>query len=377
MITILIFITINYFLVSPEPKDYPAYLAHSPSPTGVKAFYTLLENETDSVKIWTHQPQFLPNQNDNQLLIMVEPSFIPEQEELDAYQNFMEAGNTIFLFTENPNGMFDAKSEFEYTKEDSNDVSIVYDQTGVKHRGYVNTPERFQVNKQDQVLLYDDVGVIAYEKPYGKGRLIVVNSPQWLTNEMILEEDHLSLVISFINKERPDTILFDDYIHGEEHASNFLTLFPKWYLLILLQGAILVVLWLMRKGKRFGPIFVPREESVRFSDEKIRALAAWYQRCRRYQDSLSIQADYMNLLMQEKWGIPSKKEWREKLDELESKCHSMTRREIEQFLVGLTDVLAKKHISKQEYLLWSKKLDRFRKEVERNESRVNNRTRKI
>ncbi len=34
------------------------------------------------------------------------------------------------------------------------------------------------------------------------------------------------------------------------------------------------------------------------------------------------------------------------------------------FLNGLTNILEKEKISKQEYLLWSKKLDRLRKEVE-------------
>jgi hypothetical protein len=38
--------------------------------------------------------------------------------------------------------------------------------------------------------------------------------------------------------------------------------------------------------------------------------------------------------------------------------------EINSFLTGLINILEKEKISKQEYLLWSKKLEELRKEVE-------------
>ena len=78
-----------------QPKDYPAYVSDSPSPTGVKAFYTYLNKEMGSVNRWTHPPNLLPASDENQLLVMVEPSIIPDTEEMEAYIHFMKTGNTI------------------------------------------------------------------------------------------------------------------------------------------------------------------------------------------------------------------------------------------------------------------------------------------
>lgn len=137
-----------------------------------------------------------------------------------------------------------------------------------------------------------------------------------------------------------------------------------WFLLLLLQGGLLTILWLWYNGKRFGPIFTVREETVRFSDEGIRALAAWYMRGRRYHDSLEIQADYVKLSLQERWRIPYRLEWRELPVYFERKWPQLPKAEIHSLLNGLADILEKEKISKEEYLLWSKKIDRIRKEVE-------------
>src|SRR5699024_8055442 len=87
---------------------------------------------------------------------------------------------------------------------------------------------------------------------------------------------------------------------------------------------LLTLFWLWYQGKRFGPLRQPREATVRFSNEKTSALAAWYQRGRRYQDSIVIQADYLKLLLQEKWGIPYQQGWQECNDMMIQKESELT-----------------------------------------------------
>ena len=106
----------------------------------------------------------------------------------------------------------------------------------------------------------------------------------------------------------------------------------------------------MVRGKRFGPIYSLREETVRFSDEGIRAIAAWYIRGRRYHDSLVIQADYLKQSLQEHWRIPYREEWKDLAIILNGNGRNMQRRD-SLFTKGLTDVLEKEKVSKQEYLL--------------------------
>ena len=364
VILLILFLFISYFSASQAPKSYPKYVSESPSPTGVKAIFTFLHNEKKVVKRWPHSPVQLPSSQNNQVLVMIEPYFMPDNEEMEAYKDFMKAGNTILLLKENPMGMFDLKTApggMEFSIDESPNV---HNQNETAYLAEIKSLVRLQTKQEDEILLYDEAGATALKRPFGEGRLIVSISPEWVTNGELLNNDHIPLVISLFNEEPASSYLFDEYTHGVQNASTFMTLYPKWFLLLMLQGVLFTILWLWYNGKRFGPIFIPREETVRFSDEGIRALAAWYIRSRRYHDSLVIQADYVKLLLQERWGIPYSKEWTELSDTFEMKNRQWPKHEIRVLLNGLKKILEKEKVSKQEYLLWSKKLDRLRKEVE-------------
>ncbi len=352
------FMVVSYFSFSPKPQAYPSYVTNSPAPTGVKAFYTYLKKEMD-VTVWSKSPELLSKIGEKKLLIMVEPSIQTSKEEMQKYVSFMEEGNTILLLKDNPKGMFTVKTES--TKK--NISTNIYDQDLKAVKSLVKSRYRILSTNQDQILLYDNLGAIALKRPFGKGQLIVSVTPEWLTNGQILKLDNLPLVLNFIKEGNTNKLLFDEYIHGEQ-STSLLVVYPKWFLLLLLQGILLTMFWLWYKGKRFGPIYLPREESVRFSDEGIQAIAAWYLRGKRYHDSLLIQADYIKLLLQERWQIPYNKEWQDLAGYFERKWVGLPAREIGPFLSGLVSILEKDKINKQEYLLWSRKLEQLRKEVE-------------
>ncbi|WP_456273163.1 DUF4350 domain-containing protein [Bacillus sp. AK031] len=359
---LLVFAGLSVIIESRAPKEYTNYLSQSPAPMGTKAIYTYLENETGKVDRWKHFPAVLQDDEEKELLIMIEPYFTPETEATEAYREFMEAGNTILLFKSNPAGMFDIKtSSFANALEE---VSTVTSSEGEEWQAVTPSPVRIETAEQDKVLLSDEAGAIAIERSVGAGSLIVATTPIWMTNDAILEHDHLPLVLELMNNSNAEYILFDEYIHGAGNESTVLTLYPMWFLVLILQGVLLIILWLWYRGKRFGLIDIAREEHVRFSDERIKALAAWYIRGKRFTESLGIQADYVKLLLQEKWGIPYSKEWADSTEGILRKWKTVTEKEADSFVKGLTAVLEKEKMSKQEYLLWSKQLDRLRKEVE-------------
>lgn len=336
-------------------------MSDSPSPTGVKAIYTYLNKEIKS-KRWTASPNKLPKEKQNAVLVMVEPSFIPEEKEMEAYLDFVRAGNTILLLMNNSKGMFNLNTEPKEIPE--GEVVKVYDQNNKVYQAEISSTVRLNKRDGDQTLLRDKYGTIALKRVVGKGQLIVSLSPKWMTNDLLLKKDHLPLVLMLLEESHTNSFLFDEFLHGNQSTVNQLMVYPKWFLLMILQGIFLMVLWLWYKGKRFGPIFVPREETVRFSDEGIRALSAWYLRGGRYHDSIVIQADYVKSLMQERWGIPHSREWLDLTSIFERKLMQMQTSEIRPFLIGLVQILEKEKLNKQEFLLWSRKLDRLRKEVE-------------
>ncbi|QKY69270.1 DUF4350 domain-containing protein [Lentibacillus sp. CBA3610] len=359
VVVLLLFIGISYILAPDTPEEYPDFVSESPSPTGVKAFYTYLDNEQGSVERWTHAPELLSDQNDNQLLIMAGPSFTPDTEQMEAYMSFLGSGNTILLMKTNPDGMFNIE-----TTPVQGVTGSVTTSNGDTYQAELNSMVRIDSNNHDNVLLHDNAGAIAVERRFENGRLITTVAPEWITNGNILEQDHLELILSLIEPANTgwDTVYFDEYVHGSGNAPGIAALYPNWLLALGLQTILFAVIWLWYQGKRFGPIHEPREETVRFSDERIQALAAWYQGSRRYADSLSIQADYVKLLMQERWGIRYHKDWSDVKEDLERKVSSDW--EIETFINGLTHVLNQKRLSKKTYVSWSKKIDQLRKEVE-------------
>lgn len=357
------FIVIGVFLSPEKLKEYPAYVSESPSPTGIKALYTYLEDEGDSVRRWSLSPDRLSKKGSGQLLIMAEPFTVPDQEEMEEYEDFMRRGNTILLMKDNPKGMFDIKAEGI-----GNDpvLPLVRDVEGNTYKTDTLSSVRLEEGERDTVLLDDVDGTIAYKTEVGQGHLVVSTTPAWMTNGSILEKDHLSLILLLLKEGGADegAILFDEYLHGGESGASLATLYPQWLLLLLLQSAIFTLLGLWMQGKRFGGILVPREEMVRFSDERIKALSAWYLKGRQYKASLLIQAEYVRLLFQERWGIPTSKEWGDLKEPLERRLRTVSEKEIASFLMGMKGVLNKERISKQEYILWSKRIELFRKEVE-------------
>lgn len=367
IILLLLFFLISSFVLTPEPTEYPNYGSNSPAPNGVKAFYTYLEKEKLPVERWFYSPGLLSKSAGNQVLLMVQPKgiYFSKKAEQKPYVEFMEAGNTIILFTSTPNGKFNLAFNQTDAKSSAAKFISVKTQEGNKFKAMNGASVTFQPENGDEVLLTNADGPVAFKRHYGKGQLIVCNSPGWLTNRNILKYDHIPLILSLLNEgnvKNAEAVLLDEYTHGLGKTAY--SIYPQWLLILMAQGALMIIMLLWMQGKRFGPILAPREEFVRFSDERIQALAAWYMKCRLYKDSLFIQADYVKLLLQERWGIPYKAGWKDHADILERKWVTAPASEIRQFLNDLTLLLQKERISKQEYLLWSKKLEQLRKEVE-------------
>src|SRR5699024_11306926 len=113
-------------------------------------------------------------------------------------------------------------------------------------------------------------------------------------------------------------------------------------LVLAMQLIVFMLLWLLYKGKRFGPVRIPREEMVRFSNEQTSALAAWFKKSKRYRDALELQADYLKLLLQEKWGIAYQRSWQACSALLAKKDKQMSEERAQTFTYDLTNLLNKK-----------------------------------
>ncbi|MCM2587690.1 DUF4350 domain-containing protein [Rossellomorea marisflavi] len=358
-VAIAVFLTAGVLLSGDKPKDYKPFLSESPSPTGTKALYTYLGQEAPEVSRWELPSDRLPDGSD-QLLIMIEPFSFPTQEEIQGYEDFMERGNTILLIKEDPDGLFGI--ETEYTDQFTNNVSL--------GQRLFRTGELSNVRilpEDDVVLLSDREGAVATKREFGNGELIVSTNPQWFINNTILKKEHLPILLTLLREAGADdkeAILFDEYYHYGTSGLRDVLVYPQWMLIIMLQVIILTILWLWLKGKRFGSIETVREETVRFSDERIRALGSWYIRRKLYKESLQMQADYVRQSLQDRWGIPTSKDWPDIQVSLKRRVKLLPDKKIMAITEGLPVVLQRARLDQVEYVKWSQAIDELRKEVE-------------
>ncbi|WP_062051386.1 DUF4350 domain-containing protein [Bacillus sp. JCM 19034] len=218
-ILLIIFFVSSFIAIGQPPREYPAFLSHSPSPTGVKALYTYLDEELEAVKRWTHSPDMLTTVGGDQVLVMIEPSFIPSSAEMNEYEEFMAAGNTIMLFSENPAGMFGLRYDpLTYLPEDE----PIHSKNEEFYADF-RSPIRLVASEEDEILLEDDQGVIAFKRQVGDGYLMVINEAGWLVNQYILDEDHIPLILFLLDEAESASVLFDDYVHGAENATSMLS----------------------------------------------------------------------------------------------------------------------------------------------------------
>ncbi len=361
---ITLFLGLGMLYGGNKPIQYPNYVAASPSPTGVKAFYTFLRNEYHHVQVWKKPVTSLPTIENNQLMITIKPNEQFQEGETNKWMKWLNTGNKLLLISDNPNGYFNIDTS-PIKDTNQNEVFIFSTSDNKSYRATVNSNVRITPKSEDNILLRDNIGIIALSRPFEKGKLIVLLTPEWVSNGEILKQNNLELLLPLIQNEAPSVIWFNDYIHGYKTVFTLFEVYPKWFLFLFFQAIITLLLWVWYKGKRFGPIELPREWTVRYGDERIRAIAAWYLRGKFYKESLDIQIEYLQHLVMEKWGIPSHSDRISWISEVTPRLVNDKRKQWKQYWQELMVLTQREKIAYKDFLLWSKRLDEMYKEVEK------------
>ncbi|MBA2174973.1 hypothetical protein H0266_08720 [Halobacillus locisalis] len=210
----------------------------------------------------------------------------------------------------------------------------------------------------------DDKGALVLERSYGEGQLIVSMNPDWVINGAILEHDHAALTAQLLEESGPGPVLVDEYIHGPKNIPTVFTIYPKWVLVIALQLLLLTIVWLWKNGKRFGPIYTPREHRVRLGDERLQALASWYTRGGFYKESIRIQEQYLRSWIRKRFGLSRMSTWAEIREALAKYQTTDEQARWKRYTTDLDDIDTNDKLRKSSYLQYSKNIDDLRKEVQ-------------
>ncbi|CAJ1002110.1 DUF4350 domain-containing protein [Brevibacillus aydinogluensis] len=301
---VLLLSVLGWLFINPAAPSYPPYVSFSPQPTGLKAVATLLGEKRSGVKEWRQAWRFLPS-GSGQLLIVVEPLQVTDIEREDILR-WVESGNDLVVFEKNPTGWEEADlsavSAGEAGDEAKKERPIYTSIPGQSGTGLVYAHKRLDDTSGMEKLLSDDLGIIAGRTKVGAGTVTLFLVPEWLTNEQVMNHSHFELIWPYLQGDW-SVIWLDEYHHGYRQQPGMLAVYPGWLVAALAQLGLVLLFWLWRKGKRFGPVYTLREWTVRRGDETLLAVASWYERRRLTLDALKIREAYLRQVMQERWGL--------------------------------------------------------------------------
>ncbi|WJH35055.1 DUF4350 domain-containing protein [Paenibacillus sp. CC-CFT747] len=298
---------LGFWVVQPATRNLPAYLSFSADADGIKAWRELLQERGPQVKEWRLGWDRLP-EGTGHLLVAVQPAGVTKEEK-ERLLRWVERGNGFLLFHRSPDGW----STWSVAKVAASGISRSAPgelrrvtgpgvPAGTDAEARVETADRLLPAREAEVLLSDEAGVLASRQPAGRGSLTVVLAPEWLTNGQIAKESHFDLVWPLMAGGW-STVLVDEAHHGYRTKPGLLAVYPAWLVLAGLQLAAALLLWLWLRGKRFGPVYTPREWTVRRSDETLLAAAGWYERLGSRAEALGHQQRFLRQLLDERWGL--------------------------------------------------------------------------
>ncbi|MGF9821526.1 DUF4350 domain-containing protein [Brevibacillus agri] len=303
-VAIVLLVVVGWFIVKPVATKLPPYLASSAQPDGIKAVLLLLEEKGSQVKEW-RQPMHLLPKPAGQALLVVEPDNLSanEQDDLLAWAS---GGNDLFVFSERPILWAGLPLEAKYMEEKGNQERNVQGQLLAEGLlGKAKTQARWKEAEGLEPLFYDDQGILAGKVQVGAGSISYFLVPDWLTNRKIGELSHFEAVWPHLQKNW-SAIWVDEYHHGLQEKPGLLAIYPGWLVAALVQLAVVLLLFVWWKGKRFGPVYTLREWTVRRGDETLLAVSSWYERRGLARDALAHREAYMRQLMHDRWGVHQK-----------------------------------------------------------------------
>lgn len=311
VVCIFLFMALGLALSRPGLPDYAPYLSFSPDRDGVKGLRLLMEQQGAAVSEWRLAPERLSETAEGAMFVSVEP-FGVTQESVEQLVAWAERGNEVVVFGgAMADGLLTDWQQVYVDSAEADGEVFAVDSAGREMAVVAVVDSEWRLEpaaaSAGGVLVRDALGALAVREPVGQGAVTVAVVPAWLTNERVLEGQHLELAWMLLGGERWDgrTVYVDEYHHGYSVSPGLLQVYPVWLVAALGQAALAVAAWLWWRGKRFGPAYTPRAFVVRRGDETLLAVAGWYRRGRLTVDALEQSVARLARVLQTRGGVPA------------------------------------------------------------------------
>jgi hypothetical protein len=272
----VLLILIVSFLVPKHENNDPRPRTDNNGSAGAKAAFLLLPKLGYKVGVWNSPEDGLEKVDASKTTLVlaatyVEPKLVKPT--AAAVKRFLERGGRVLATSDAallPNGRTGAAtvahSSLCYTTPEGQSVLAQAGQVSTRDEGAWDEREsKLGPALHVEQRCGDDAVVVSY--PVGKGEVIWWSSSLPLSNSGLHEDASLRLLLASVG-EPGRTVLFDEFVHGEQHgfwdAAKGL---PLWWLFwqFVLIAVLLVLSFSRRKGPLRMPVTVPRTSPVEFA----------------------------------------------------------------------------------------------------------------
>ncbi len=313
MIGVIIGLSALSFVKLDQPEESelsPIRTTYNPRPTGIRAFYQLLEETGANVARWRHGFADLATKADKSVLVIVGPfhgDSQPSSAEMRHLQSWVIAGGNLLIVSRDPRGEFAdpgltviSSDEVDWAKSADEIVDPLSDQLIVQPTVLTRNLKGLQFSKlasririvpprpqpsvspspapsptplgeeeeidylsSPVVHLGDRHGAVLADFEIGEGRIAILTDPFVIANNGIARGANLTLALNLMTDlaggER--RIYFDEAHHGFREARNELFTYFRgtpapW---VLAQGILIAIVLAYTFGKRFArPLPLPQ-----------------------------------------------------------------------------------------------------------------------
>lgn len=275
--------------------------SYSVQPGGTKIFYKLLTDNGYNVERWRKKINSVPVAQEAQSIIMIAPSDALSSQETDFLISFIHQGHTAFLFYSSALDDLLQKLHVRCNTDSSmisfpsgylgNTVSgdtlnphiITSDST--THARFDDEYVYFNSDSSAIMPLYSTLnGHTALEIHHGQGKLIIFNSPNYVTNAGLQLRHNADIIFRILevdpggNQREPGIIYWDEYHHGYKDYESLVAALDTWPIKWgMILSTISLLLWVHARAKRWGRPVPVITSSRRASIDYVHSVSGVYQ----------------------------------------------------------------------------------------------------
>lgn len=301
-------VMIGLALLSIRGKDSSANVPsiYSTASGGCKAAYTLLRESGYKTKAW-ELPLGELGEGKGKTLILLAPSVFAPKEDKQKLESFLRSGGRLIAagqfagyYLPINQAMPDPMGGSAWSRVTALSLSPITHAAPAIHLA----TQAFWQPGTGVVGLYGDAEKpVVVEYKIGEGKVLWLASATPLTNAGLREEGNLEFFLSAIEDGGPSTILWDEYVHGYQHASAS-TSTNRMVGWIALQAGLFGIAILLAYSRRSGPIWIPEGERRLSPLEFVHTLGLMYEQAKAGGVAVQISCQRFRYLLTRRLGLP-------------------------------------------------------------------------